>query len=668
MPTEIAKAYVQIIPSAEGITNNLTALMDKEAATAGKTAGKTAGGFFSSALSTAVTAGSAAVAASTAAVGKVFNDSLVEYAAYEQLAGGVETLFGDSADIVQKYASQAYQTAGMSANKYMETVTGFSASLLQSLNGDTKEAASIADMAIADMSDNANKMGSNIESIQNAYQGFAKQNYTMLDNLKLGYGGTKTEMERLLADASELSGVEYSIDSLSDVYNAVHVIQTELGITGTTAKEASETISGSAAAAGAAWQNVLTGLADENADTEKLIGDFAQSAMAYLDNMIPRMAQAAAGIGNFVAQAAPIIAEAIPPLVGTVLPSLIEGGIALVGGLLDGLIAAAPSLFTAAIEMVKTLLSGLSENAKEVYPTAVEIISTLLDGLTAPDTLSTLIDACIAIVIALVEGLIASLPRLLEAAPVIIENLLTALIEEIPKLYKAAWQAVDTLFRGLEAEAPALDEAALKLLEVIVTALVSGYTKLNEWGESVVDTIGAGIQKNIDSALTWGKDLIDNFINGIKSGFSALSRTVENAAQIIRDFIGFSVPKRGPLADFLSYPADMMSEYAEGIRNNSGLVASAVNDVAGIVSGSLNGDLQAGVIDINRRLSMAAPATNVGQDTAAGIINGLRSVSGTPLTIEFRLNDGTLAQVARVMLPGLINIANANGTPILNPS
>lgn len=229
------------------------------------------------------------VAASSAAIGTLATAATKAYADYEQLVGGVETLFKDSADTVIANSQKAYQTAGMSANDYMETVTGFSASLLQSLGGDTVAAAQKADMAIIDMSDNANKMGTSIESIQTAYQGFAKQNYTMLDNLKLGYGGTKEEMERLLKDATKLSGIEYDISSYADIVDAIHVVQTEMGITGTTAKEASTTISGSISSAKAAWQNLLVGMADDTQDLDTLVDNFFDSIVTVGDNIIPRI-------------------------------------------------------------------------------------------------------------------------------------------------------------------------------------------------------------------------------------------------------------------------------------------------------------------------------------------------------------------------------------------
>ena len=236
MATELAKAYVHIIPSAEGISGRLSQIMGGEASSAGNSAGAALGGNLIGKLKGLIAA---------AGVGKLLTDTITQGSDLQQSIGGIETLFKDSADTVKKYAANAYQTAGLSANEYMQSVTGFSASLLQGLGGDTAKAADVANMALTDMSDNANKMGTDMGSIQYAYQGFSKQNYTMLDNLKLGYGGTKTEMQRLLTDAQKISGVKYDMSNLSDVYSAIHVIQGQLDITGTTAKEAASTLSGS---------------------------------------------------------------------------------------------------------------------------------------------------------------------------------------------------------------------------------------------------------------------------------------------------------------------------------------------------------------------------------------------------------------------------------------
>lgn len=296
---DLAKAYVQIVPSAEGIKGQLGQIMQSEGESAGQGAGAGFASFFGKA---AIGAGIGAVVAKVAgAVAGAVRDSVESYADYEQLVGGVETLFKESASTVQNYAKQAYQTAGLSANEYMEQVTSFSASLISSLGGDTAKAAEKGNMAIIDMADNVNKMGSSMESVQNAYQGFAKQNYTMLDNLKLGYGGTKSEMERLLADAERIKRAngemaDYSIDSFADIVDAIHVVQTEMGITGTTAEEAEETISGSAQMMKAAWGNLMTGMGDETQSTKALVNDFADSAITYVGNVLPAIGNTVEGV------------------------------------------------------------------------------------------------------------------------------------------------------------------------------------------------------------------------------------------------------------------------------------------------------------------------------------------------------------------------------------
>ena len=252
------------------------------------------------------------------AIGAIAKQSIESYAEYEQLVGGVDTLFKESSEKVQEYAARAYQTASMSANEYMSTVTSFSASLLQGLNGDTAKAAEIADMAIQDMSDNANKMGTDMAAIQNAYQGFAKQNYTMLDNLKLGYGGTREEMVRLLRDAQKLTGIKYDINNLSDVYSAIHAIQVEMDIYGTTAKEASTTIQGSFAATKAAWQNLLTGFADESADIGVLIGNLIESGFTALNNVLPLIPVIVSKIAEGLVHAFPVLLQTVKNLFGQI--------------------------------------------------------------------------------------------------------------------------------------------------------------------------------------------------------------------------------------------------------------------------------------------------------------------------------------------------------------
>lgn len=544
---EIGKAYVQIVPTAKGISSGIEGVLDEPAAKAGSSAGKKMGG----AMMKAAGAGIAAAAAGVISLAK---EAISGYADYEQLVGGVETLFKGSADVVQSYAADAYRTAGLSANEYMETVTSFSASLLQSLGGDTAEAARISDMAITDMADNANKMGSDMSAIQSAYQGFAKQNYTMLDNLKLGYGGTKTEMERLLADAEKFSGVEYDIDNLNDVYEAIHVIQSEMGITGTTAKEAASTISGSTLAMKSAWKNLVVGIADENADFDSLVSGFTDSVGTVAENLLPRISVALQGIGSLITGLAPVIAEAIPILVTEVLPTLLESAATLLMTVVNSLIENLPMLFDVALQLILTLADGIIENLPTLIPALVDVILTIVEKLTEPDMLMKLIDASIQLMIALAEGLIKAIPRVVAALPQIIANIVKGLLGATTQVFQVGGEILQSLGRGL----------------------LSGIVQIGQWTSQIVGRIKDGLFGAVTGAWNWGKDLIGNFVGGIKEKWNNLKNTVSNVAGSIRNFLGFSEPKEGPLSNFHTFAPDMMALFAKGIKDNEHLVTDQI--------------------------------------------------------------------------------------------
>ena len=330
MATEIAKAYVQIMPSAKGIKGALTKELSGESASAGMSAG----GKIASSIKGAIAA---------AGIGTALKAAITEGAALEQSIGGIETLFKGSADTVKRYAEDAYKTAGLSANEYMETVTSFSASLISSLGGDTAAAAETANMAITDMSDNANKMGTSMEDIQNAYQGFAKQNYTMLDNLKLGYGGTKTEMQRLLADAEKISGIHYDISNLDDVYSAIHVIQEELDITGTTAKEAATTLSGSLASMKSSFKNLLGNLA-LGKDIGPSLTALSETVYTFLvGNLIPMVGNIIKGIPQALSGVLSMAIRGLN-LAANNADAIIQSGMEVITQLVVGIVSALPYL------------------------------------------------------------------------------------------------------------------------------------------------------------------------------------------------------------------------------------------------------------------------------------------------------------------------------------
>lgn len=390
----------------------------------------------------------AGVAAATAGVAALTKEAMVQYAEYEQLAGGVETLFKENADTVMGYAENAYKTAGLSANEYMNTVTSFSASLLQSLDNDTSQAAEKANLAITDMADNANKMGTAMESIQYAYQGFAKQNYTMLDNLKLGYGGTKEEMERLLEDAGKLSGIKYDISSFSDIVDAIHVVQTELGITGTTAKEAATTIQGSINATKSAWANLLTGIADENADVEQLVNNLVDSASTAAENIMPRIEQILSGIGDFVAKIAPTVAERIPQLISDILPKLLQAGMDALAGVAQGIGDALPTLIQCALDAILTFAKGLSQSVPQMFPAVIEIITDL--AATLLDNMDKIIEAADGIITALIDGLIQGIPALAKAVPKLAVAIIKALAKLALNFADAGKSIVENILHGLK--------------------------------------------------------------------------------------------------------------------------------------------------------------------------------------------------------------------------
>lgn len=396
------------------------------------------------------------------------------FAEQEQLIGGVDTLFKESSKQVQQYANEAYKTAGLSANEYMETVTSFSASLLQSLGGDTAKAAAYADRAVTDMSDNANKMGTNMASIQDAYQGFAKQNYTMLDNLKLGYGGTKTEMERLIADASAMTAEQEKLNvavdagdlSFGNIVNAISVMQAHLGIAGTTAEEAEKTIEGSAKAMKSAWQNLVTGMANENLDLSVLIGNFVESIQTFLDdNLIPRIQTMLPRMVEALTQLIGAMTPYIAPALQMLLPVIVQGISALVSGIVqalpavvsaisdvipmivDQLVVLLPQITAAGVDVVAALVSGIGENLPALIPAAVDAIIEIASTLVA--NVDKIILAAGDLMSGLIRGLIEALPRVLYSLPEIIIAIASGLLKGVGSIVDVGTQMVRGLFEGI---------------------------------------------------------------------------------------------------------------------------------------------------------------------------------------------------------------------------
>ena len=473
--------------------------------------------------------GAVALAAGAAAL-KLGKEVISAYADFEQLVGGVDTLFGDASQTVQNYAANAFKTAGMSANEYMETVTGFSASLIQSLGGDTAKAAEVADMAITDMADNANKMGTDLSAIQTAYQGFAKQNYTMLDNLKLGYGGTKSEMERLLADAEKISGIKYDLSSFSDLTEAIHVIQTEMGITGTTAKEATETISGSMAGMQSAIDNLMAGLGNADADIEMLIGNVVEAFGHVVDNVVPVIENIVKALPPALDGILRAIGDLLPTLLSTVvdlftqvletllsllpelIPAAVDAVLTIVGALIDNL----PLLIDAAVQLITALVMGLGSALPELIPAAVEAIITIVQGLL--DSMDQILEAAFAIIQGLAEGLLNALPELIDALPEIIMTIIDFITDNLPLILEMGIELTVQLAFGLIKAIPQLVARLPEIVAAIVTGLGKAVGAVFKIGRNIV----TGLWEGIKSLGSWIADKVSGFFSGIVDGAKSL--------------------------------------------------------------------------------------------------------------------------------------------------
>lgn len=535
-------------------------------------------------MKSAAKVGVAALTGASTAIVALTKQSVESYAEYEQLVGGVETLFKNSSDAVMSYAENAYKTAGLSANEYMTTVTSFSASLLQSLGGDTEAAAQYADKAITDMSDNANKMGTSMEMIQNAYQGFAKQNYTMLDNLKLGYGGTKEEMQRLLADAEKLSGQKFDLSSYADVIEAIHVVQTEMGITGTTAKEAASTIQGSAGMMKSAWENLVTGFANPDADLTVLLSNFTDSVVTFGQNLIPTIQNTLPNITTGITELINALLPQIPPILQTLLPSVIEGanglisgfigilptlvstlstviaeqGVPLVNSLVGGIVEMLPVIVESGLQLILGLAQGLTESIPELLPTIVQVVSDIATMLAQPDTLTHILMAALDLILALGTGLADSIPQLVSTAVQVIVGLCDFLLDpdNLTELIAVALELIVALAGGLISAIPEL----LKGVGEIISSITNSF-KQTDWGKI-------------------GKDLLEGIKNGIKGAWANLKKwftgLFDDLIGIAKEILGIASPSK-VFAEMGMYVDEGL---AKGIKDYAHVAVSAAKNLA----------------------------------------------------------------------------------------
>lgn len=493
-------------------------------------------------------------------LGKAFlsagKEALSGYSDFEQLEGGVKKLFGDDmASTVISNANNAFKSAGMSANEYLDTVTGFSASLITSLGGNTKKAAEYADRAIKDMSDNANTFGTDMASIQHAYQGFAKGNYTMLDNLKLGYGGTKTEMQRLLKDAQKITGIKYNLSSFADITEAIHVMQKEMNIAGTTSNEAGTTIEGSVNSMKSAWQNLLTGLAGDGENLNELIGnmmtsifgDGSETNLGVLGNVLPVVERIISSFSTMIPTIVERLAEHIPELlqigvdmlqnlingISSALPKLLPVIINLVGQFANFITQNLPTIINAGVQILLALVQGLAESLPELMPAMVDAILLIVNTLI--DNIDMIIETGLVLIGALADGLLNSLPTLIEKVPIIIEKLVSKLTntEMISKLIYSAGYLIGQLAVGLIKALPQLVSKVPEIIKSLVNGLKNGITAIRNVGRNLIAGLWSGIKDKWNSL----KDSVSNFGKGIVDKFKSVFG-IHSPSRVFKEEIG----------------------------------------------------------------------------------------------------------------------------------
>lgn len=601
-------------------------------------------------LATAAKVGTAALAAAAAGVAALTKSSIDQYAEYEQLVGGVETLFKESSDTIQEYAANAYKTAGVSANTYMQQATAFSASLIQSLGGDTEAAAEYANQAIMDMSDNANKMGTDIESIQQTYQSLMRGNYAMLDNLKLGYGGTKSELERLVADAEKLTGQALDPSKFSDVITAIHAVQENLGITGTTAEEAATTIEGSAGMMKAAWSNLLTGIADENADLGTLINNFASSVGTAAENIIPRITQILSGLGSAISQIAPIIAQQLPGVISSVLPSMISAGVQLLVGLATGLISAIPQLISSIPQIVTEVYNSLVESGPQLIQAGGELLTMLGNGIL--EGIPALIENLPDVITAIFNFLAENAPKFIESGLEFIGQLALGIINAIPGMVAKLPEVISAISNFIASNLPVILEKGAEILGELALGIIQAIPELVASLPLIIQAIVDGIASLMGSILEVGKDIVRGIWDGIQEMASWITEKVTGFFSGIVDSVKGLLGIHSPSTVFSEMGKNMALGLGEGWDNEYDRIRRNIE--GGLDFGTANVDFASSGLGV----------------ASAGMVNGISSAfqdtSGGTITVNLMMPDGT--KFASYLLGPLSNYAKANGTPILNPT
>lgn len=664
-----------------------------------KSAGSAVASGLGSAIKATAKGASVAIGAGVTAVGALVTGSVKAFADFQQLTGGVETLFGAGGQSLEDYAAgigksvdaasseynklmasqqavfdnanKAYETAGLSANAYMETVTSFSASLLQSLGGDTQKAASVADQAIIDMADNANKMGTSMDMIQNAYQGFAKQNYTMLDNLKLGYGGTKEEMQRLLTDAGKLANTKFDISSYADIIEAIHVIQNDMGITGTTAKEAATTISGSAASMKAAWGNMLVSLTTGGENFNKSIDALVETTKTFAGNVLPAVTGALSGVGKLIEGLAPMVAQELPGLVATVLPSLVNAAQSLVSGLITGissnipqlsqvatqvftafadfLLQSVPQILLVGLDLIVGLAQGLTQGLPQILQQGVQSIVNFCNGITS--RIPTIITTAIQLIQTLVQGIAQNLPQIIQAGVTMIGSLLQGIVSMLPSILQSALQLIMSLVQGLIQNLPLILQTGVQLIQSLIQGIVTMLPMIIQSAIQLIISLVQGLIQNLPMIIQSAVQIVVALAGGLIQAIPQLVAAIPQLIAAIVDTImstnwlqvGWDIVKgigKGLLDGIKGIfggggeegGAAVATGAASGITSNLGTVTAATTQVSTTMTQGLQPDTAA----VNAAGANTMTALASGITANAGVVN--TSVAGIAPGITTTLN------------------------------
>lgn len=645
MATELGKAYVQIMPSAKGISGSISQQLAPEATRAGGMAGNLLGSGLVKTLAGVI----AAAKIGEMIVGGI-KASLNEGAALQQSLGGIDTLFKDNADRVKQYASEAYKTTGLSANAYMENVTGFSASLLQSLGGDTKKAADIANMAMIDMSDNSNKMGTSMESIQYAYQGFAKQNYTMLDNLKLGYGGTKEEMQRLLNDAEKLTGKKYDMSNLSDVYQAIHAIQNELDITGTTSREAEHTFTGSLNAMKASAKDFLGNLALGGDVTTSFNNLLSTTRTFLIDNFFPMLGNIFKGMGSVIAFAFTDIFPKIGAYFQENGSQLLQTGAQLIQNFVLGIVQNIPQLLTTAGQIITNFVAYILQNLPAILQTGLQLLLNLTSGII--QNLPAIVDAAVQVITNFISMLSQNLPQLVKKGFEILGNIVSGVIQKLPDIIDSAGRIIMTLANAIKNNLPKIVELGVKLLGSIVSGILSVIGKVGETAGQIGNRLITSLS-NINLAGA-GRAIMDGFLGGLQAAWGSVKNFVGGIADWIKEH-------KGPISydRKLLIPAGnaIMFSLYDGLKDAfQNKVQPLVSDFADKLSSSFgqpqlefgigaNVDAIPAITNGNSRLAYQVASTQSYNSDNADLIDSINRLSSRQVVVSAQFHENEFARM-----------------------